>query len=423
MLRGVRSYPAVDNVANKVVFELANRLQLLSWQVADEAVSDHLAELWVKASLPKLQGEAHYAMVRDGNHAIGLNWHAPSSRVVLSRMPWWDGKSGVWVAYGDDGEPAYAVNEWTEGGRTRRTLYYDDRIERYVATGDGWRPLQLPDDEAWPIPWVKRDGSPLHPPIVHFPAGSDDDTPYGASVLDGGVLGLQDDVNDLQSDTTVAARLTAYQMYYGTGVTAATDDAGEPVPTEVGPGVMLENENPDARYGVLPAGDMSQLIAARGVKIQAISTNTGTPIHLITGGDWPSGEALIRAESSLAGRASVLVDAVKPRWATVGHRATEMANTFGNGAPLDENALIAAEFAPVERRDALTLAQIDVERLQAFVLKRELGWSLAAIQREWGLSTEEIAQMEKERQAELAAAGLTTGFDGQEEDDDEEQGE
>ena len=406
MLRGVRSFRAVENLSHKVIFELANRVQLLGWVVANEPVDAYLTELWVKNALPKLQGETHYATARDGNHAIGLNWHASSSRVVVSRMRWWDGKAGVWVAYGSDGTPTYAVNEWQEGGATRRTVYYDDRIERYIARGGSWSTFQLSDDEAWPQPWVKRDGSPLHLPIVHFRNGSDDDTPYGRGVLDGGTQGLQDDANDIQNDATVAARMTAYQMYYATGVKPATDDAGDPIAVEVGPGVFLENESPDARYGAIAAGDMSQLLSARRVKIEAISINTGVPFHLITGGDWPSGEALLRAEMPLINQAVVFEDAVNPEWATVAHRATELTNTFGSGTPLDENVMIEAEFAPVERRDDLTIQQIEREKLSAFLIKRELGWSLRRLMTEYGLSDDEITTMETERKKELADAGM-----------------
>src|SRR3712207_68968 len=47
MLRGVRTYRVVDNIAHKVIFELTNRVQLLRWRVPDETVQDHLDELWV----------------------------------------------------------------------------------------------------------------------------------------------------------------------------------------------------------------------------------------------------------------------------------------------------------------------------------------------------------------------------------------
>jgi hypothetical protein len=51
--------------------------------------------------------------------------------------------------------------------------------------------------------------------------------------------------------------------------------------------------------------------------------------------------------------------------------------------------------------------------VQALLIKQTLGWSLAAVQREWGLTEHEIAAMEGERQKEAEAAGLTAPIETQ----------
>jgi hypothetical protein len=106
------------------------------------------------------------------------------------------------------------------------------------------------------------------------------------------------------------------------------------------------------------------------------------PQHLIAG-DWPSGEALLRAEGPLADRAEALIRVVGPSWASVAHKATRLANTFGRAA-LNEQLLISSVFAPAERRDPLTRAQIATAEAP-FVSRREtlrtLGRSPADIER------------------------------------------
>lgn len=418
MLRGLLGASFSDNILHKVVFEHAYRLALQKWTVPDKAVQDYLDRLWITASMPDFSSDVHYSTVRDGVFAVGLRWLNPTTadgegRVLFVKERWWDGRSGVFVAFGDDGLPQYAVKEWSELGYRRRTVYFDDRIERYWDKEGGWTRFIGPDDDGqWPVPWVKRDGSPLHMPIVTFAALSDDDTPYGASIMAGGALGLQDEINDIQRDITIAARMTAYQMYWATGVSPQTDISGDPVKAEVGPGMMFENESPDAKYGVFPAGDMSQLLAAHGKKLQTVSYNTGTPLHAITGSDWPSGEALVRAEVPIVSWGKKMIESIGPSHSTLAHRAVELRNVFGRGAALNEDALIAAPFEPPEKRDELTVVQLDREKTNALVAKLALGFSKRALLREYGLSDAEITAMEAERIGELtseAEAGILPG--------------
>lgn len=418
MLRGLLGASFSDNVLHKVVFEHAYRLALQPWKVEDAQVQAYLDRLWTLVTMPDFSSDVSYATVRDGVFAVGLKWLNPTTRdgegrVVFVKERWWDGRSGVFVAFGDDGLPTYAVKEWSERGYKRRTVYFDDRIERYWDKEGGWSHFIAPDDDGqWPVPWIKRDGSPLHMPIITFAAVSDDDTPYGASIMSGGVLGLQDEINDIQRDITIAARMTAYQMYWATGVSPKVDEAGNPVKAEVGPGMMLENENPDAKYGVLAAGDMSQLLAAHGKKLQTVSYNTGTPLHAITGGDWPSGEALVRAEVPIVSWGKKMIESIGPSYSTLGHRSTEMFNVFGRGPRLNENALITSPFEPPEKRDELTVVQLDREKTNALVAKLALGFSKRALLREYGLSDAQITAMETERISEKTAeaeAGLLPG--------------
>jgi hypothetical protein len=384
LLRGVINNRKADNLCKKVIEETANRLELIRFDVANKTVSDFLAELFTKNQLADLQGDVNFATLRDGNFCLSLNYDGDTKSVTLHKERWWDGKTGIFVAYGDDNQPAYAVKDWeTTDKQQRRVIWWPDRIERFILAGKGWQPIILPEDNGkWPVPWVRPDGSPLGLPIVPFANGSDNDTFYGASMLDGGVLGLQDEINDAQTNITSTARLTGAQMIYATGITLEDDEAtGKPVPLRVGPGAIFTSERPEARFGAIPAGDLSQLKEAYMLKLQALARMTNTPVHLITG-QWPSGEALLQAQMPLIKQVETLAKTIGPSWATVAHRATELANAFGN-AGLDENALIQAIFAPADKRDPLTQSQV-AAGVAPFVSKKEvlriLGYSPQAIE-------------------------------------------
>jgi hypothetical protein len=417
ILRGLLENLFADNVCGMVLDQVAARLQLARFAVegdeasatAAAAVETALRQIWTTAQIPALAGAAHYAALRDGNHAIALGYDA--GRVRLARERWWNGKSGIFVAYDANERPAYAVKDWESAAGLRRTVWYADRIERYLAQGDGWRPYRLPaDGEAWPVPWVDRASQPLGIPIVHLacterPNDGDqkgDPAPaYGASILDGGVLGLQDEINDVQRDISAAARFAGYQMLWGTGITAQRDEAGNEIPLIVEPGAFFRDENADAAFGAFAAGSLAELERTLTIKLQAVSRQTAVPQHLISG-QWPSGEALLRAERPLTDRCEALIRVIGPAWASVAHKATLLLNTFG-GLQLDPTLLIAAVFAPAERRDPLTRAAIATAEAP-FVSRREtlrtLGRSPSEIERILAEIAEEGAQ---------AAPAITTG--------------
>jgi len=420
-LAGLTTHRFADNVCHKVLAIGASRLELTGFTVDNEPVRTFLAGLWTKSHLADLQYDAHYATYRDGNHAALLGWQvtdgvngdgAPTrtGRVTIQRERWWDGTAGVFVAYGDDGLPVYAVKEFAlADGRktplTRRTVYFPDRIERYVQEGKGWRFFPLPTDgpdATGIVPWLKKDGSPLGIPVVHFANGSDDDAPYGISDLDGGVIGLQDQINDLHWDIVAAARMAGYQMYTATGVSTPKDANGNDRPLRVGPGMVLRTDNANGRFGVLQAGDMSQLIETLRVKVQTVASNTMTPEHYIGGGDWPSGAALVRADMPLVAKTELGAKSLGPAWQTVAHRATELANAYGSER-LDEDALIEATFADPARLDALAKAEaqkVELANLAALGLLDD-----PVLLRKTGLLTDdEITTMTTDRQARAADA-------------------
>lgn len=361
-------YPIADNVLKLIIRTTAARVRLLGFSVADDTVTEFLADFWVKNNLDAVQYKTAFAALRDGNHAISLRWG--SDRVIAHRERWWDGTSGVFVAYDDYEEPLFAVKDWTEkdkDGRPvdRRTVYYPDEIHRLRRTGSGWEPFVLASDPETErpgiLPWVKSSGDPLGIPVIHFANNLESDDVYGVSDI-AGLLGLQDDLNSIQRDITAASGFTAFQQYVFTGV-----DPNEMEDVEVAPGMIYKLQNASGRGAVLPAGSTANLTAAHSYKRQTMAVDTSTPMHSIAGGDWPSGAALLRAEQPLVDKVIGLHSVFGPAWTTVAHRSTEMMNAF-SPITLNENALISTRWDDAERLDELTRIQIDKERAELWSL-------------------------------------------------------
>jgi hypothetical protein len=371
-------HATADNVCALILGAAASRLRLAKWEVADpkaieaEAANDSeavlalrrfLTQLWILNRMRRQQYDTHYAFLRDGNTAISLAWRKRrdgTGAVRLNRESWWDGELGVFVAHDIDGEELWAVKEFEQPDPAnprdtirRRTVYYPDKIARYVQQGSGWAEF-TGDGRAAVLPWVKADGSPLGIPIVHFPNGAKvTDTPYGLSDLVG-LIGLQDDLNRAQFDISAASMFTGFQQYWATGVQA-------PGKLKTMPGGLMSTPDVGARFGVLPPGDMSKLTESHSYKRETMAVDTSTPIHVISG-VWPSGDALMRADMPAIAKAERLASSSGPQWVKVGHYATEIANTFG-GLNLDESLPIMAIFDAPERIDERT--EIDMQRARA----------------------------------------------------------
>lgn len=420
ILRGLIGNLFCDNVCGMVLSRISNRLTLSRFEVdADEAsaaagaaVEAYLRQLWTFNHMPTLAEAVHFSALRDGNYAVALNWR-DDGRVSLRRERWWNGSDGVFVAYDEQGRTRYAVKDWQAREGLRRTIWWPDRIARYLAAGNGWQPYRLPGDgDTWPMPWLDRAGQPLGVPVVHFvaatqPHDSDTETTtttktpdssYGLSRLDGGVLGLQDEINDVQRDFSAAGRFAGYQMLYGTGITPRRDAQGREQPLIVEPGAFFREENSQAAFGVLPAGSLTELERLLTVKLQAVSRATSVPQHLIAG-QWPSGEALIRAEQPLVDQVESLAASFGPAWASVAHKATRLAATFGTGQDLNTDLLIRAVYAPAERRDPFTRAEVAAKEAP-YVSERQTLRTL-------GYAPAEQDRIIAERQAERAALVAT----------------
>jgi len=384
-----------DNVLARILGEIRNRLRLTRMEVdgetgASDAVQSYLRQLWTLNNVAQMANAVHWAMLRDGDHAVSLNHittEAGEDRVVLRRELWWNGDVGTWVAYDDNGRPKYAVKDWNEGGTQYRTIYERGRIRRFRRQGSGWQPYSLPaDPEAGGegvVPWTvdgTPTGEPIGIPVVHFAnlqvpqdpegGGSDDepDPMYGSSELGGGLLGLQDEVNDVHRDITASARFAGYPMAYGTGAGQPTDADGNPTTYNPEPGAFFRADNPDAEFGRIRAGSIEPLVDTLQTKLEAMSRQSSVPMFAIQG-DWPSAQALIRAEMPLVDKVETIADSVGPAWGSVMHKATRLHNVFSGGG-LDEDLMISAVFGDPRRRDEATQAEV-AERVSPFVSERE----------------------------------------------------
>lgn len=404
--RAIRPY--IENVIKQCVDTLSARLLFRSYLcedddnvqtwLADFAAMNHMAEHIVTNTVRVLV---------DGNNAVSLSWSDEAGRVVVHQEPWWDGHEGVYAEKDDTGAEVWAVKEWTALNKARRrTVYLPDRIQRYQQAGDGWQPY--PDDATFTQQWTKdgEGNDPLGVPVIHFGNTTTADSPYGVSTI-APLLGLQDALNGTIFDIVAAQALNAFGIFTAVGVEEGTDIG-------VGPGRLWRSESTDAKFGVINGGSMDAILDGYRAIRAAIANQFPISEHLISGGQWPSGMALQRAEGPMIGRVKLMGDTFAPAWVRVAHRAMEMHNVFGaDTADLDEDALVQVEYEPAEQLDEGTVTEMDIAKV---MLYRDLAMLPLPLMLKTGLvdkdEAEEIKAANAERN-ERYAMSINAGAFGQ----------
>jgi hypothetical protein len=356
-----------DNICNQIVAEARDRVRFLGWLCKDENVRKWLNEFFKTSRIRRLSSELHYDAFRDGNRAVHISFNKAAQRIDLFNESWFDGSVGTFINYDKAGHMEYVVKDWCEDEEKqiyRRNIYYPGKILRFRSengldvngVGEGiWEPYRLilenGEEETWPVEYTGN-GKILGIPYVHFlNTGWGLKSQYGRSELSGGIIGYQDQLNTLSWDMIISARLTACQIHTAVGVDPKSE-------FKVGAGEIWKVESENAQFGVLPPGNQDSLIKIYNLKGRRVAQISRTPAHIITGAEWPSGEALVRAETPAIGKADSQIDGLNDVYILLAHRAIEIWNAFSDSSvKLKEDpkkAMLMTRFAATDRQDALS---------------------------------------------------------------------
>jgi len=375
-----------DNFMNVVVDSLAERLKVIGFDTEDEALGQWSWDMWRKNRMDYTQVVIHTEAVMLGDSYLLCDWDAdrglprwthqlaemiiPHYSETTRQIDW---VSKKWIQYphiGDDPE-------------TRLNLYYNDRVEKYVARGGVWAQYQDDIDEEWPVPWVDGSGAPLGVPIIHFrnrPMGGD----FGQSEILN-VIPMQDLLNKSLIDLTMILDTLAFPQRYTLNVNHGSSRL------DIMPGSVAEfhSEYDGGQVGQWNAASVEGPLKAIESLVQHIAGTTRTPQHLfqIMGGV-PSGEALKTAESGLVNKAQQRMVNFGNSWEDCLMMAHRIQSAFGSAVVADMSEVnVETTWDDPETRNE----QSHMEVLKA---KAELGVTKHQIFREMGYTQEQIDQMD-----------------------------
>jgi len=358
-----------------VVDSVLDRIELTGWDSEDRRQNEELDRLWNDLQIDLESFEVHEACAVAGESFLIAERTAEGEIKVYANDP-----RNMVMVY-EDSNPhrkRVAGKIFQDGEITRLILYYDDRIEAYIANS------KLPDVGAFTAFRYDEENSGSNEsgvmPVFHFRNSRRTVKSELANVIP-----LQDAVNKLLSDMMVTAEFSAFPARYI--VTNAEIEKLKNSPNEVWRIPAGTSDEEGTQIGTLPAADLGNYSSQISELATSIAVITRTPKHYFYGSTaQPSGEALLAMEAPLNKKANKLRQQFNPVWAEVGAYLLYLSG-FGD-VPVSE---ITPVWSPVESIQPKTQAEIRTENIKS-------GLALTTALRLEGRSADEIGQMMHEKQ-------------------------
>jgi len=315
------------NLCSLIVATVAERMSVTGFTAgsvedADAAPSPlalAASEWWEANRMDARQDDLYEMVLRDASAYLIVSWDADAGQPQWAMNQAYDGTQGVMVHTDPEtDEVVFASKRWQmdwrtggdNAGKTRLTLYFPDRVERYIQRDPkdrpdndvdseimrlNWRTWRDAPGDPWPIWWTDDGtpiGDPLGMPVVAF------DNPGGSEIDD--VVSLQDLLNKSDLDLAAAADHSGFRITWASTGTMNINATGKQNDIRLAPGKMLELPE-GSQLGSLEPADLSRMIATCHYWIESIAGQSRTPHYVLIppGAEQPSGEALREQEIGL----------------------------------------------------------------------------------------------------------------------------
>ncbi len=411
------SYLYAHNLCKLIVATVVEKLGVTGFSGIDSdavsALADAASGWWETQRMDALQDNIYEAALRDRAAYVIVDWYNEAPRWTLNLQT--DGTSGIRLhSDPDTGDVLFAEKRWITydplkrdaTGRTRATLYFPNRIEKYIdrRTGEpadrkidsdimrlGWRTIEDDGDASWPLWWTSdgtEGGEPLGMAVVPFV------NPSGCEFED--IVCLQDMLNKSDLDLIASADAAGFRILWASGVSDNAGSDGDESEVKVAPGHLLKLTDPSARLGAIDPADLSKMIATCKYWIESIAGLSRTPQFLFhpMGADQPSGESLARQEDGLVSKCTRKTRTFGNAWEDVIYLSARLANAYGGGGiPVDQR--IQTQWAPLA-------VLSEAEKLTKAQQQRALGIPWRQVMLELGYTADEVDQLEMARIQEQA---------------------
>jgi hypothetical protein len=373
-----------DNLCPIVVDAPADRMEVLNFSGDDKskAKADPAWQIWQRETLELVSNDVHKNALKCG-YGYLIVW--PDETGTAKFYPQ-DSRKCVVIENEDTGRKMFAAKQWMTADKfVRVTLYYADRIEKYITIRSVEGSMELKDTAFQKLNIAGENAFTENPygviPMFCFET---------AAVL-GDAIPLQNALNKTFADRLVAQEFGAFRQRWATGLTPPPDElTGIPtLPFKAGVDRLWFADGEGVKFGEFTATDLMPFLHAADSDRLSMARVTGTPLHFfgLNSKDVPSGEALKTLESRFTKKVHRLTLNFGVVWANVMRFALQI-----EGKSTGEDNL-ATQWQAVETRS-------EKEQLDAAVIKQDLSIPDEVLWEELGYTEEDIAKFKKMQDAQ-----------------------
>ena len=400
-----------DNLCPAVVNTKSDRLQITGFDTGNESTDAKAQDIWTANRMDRRAGEVHTGALRDGD-AFVIVWPGKDGqpkfypqRAERMAVRWSEDEPGlVEIA-----AKCWPVESYEEKSKWRLTLYYPDRIERYITRqemtssspdlptkDDSWMEFSDPDVQLDDTSrgWLLKND---YAQVPVFPWNNDAMTgEYGRSELQD-VIPLQDALNKTVADSLIAGEFAAVPQRWATGLEVPIGADGRPVqePFEAAVDRIWNNPNANGRFGQFEAANMQGFVTTADGYRAEIARVSRTPLHyLLLSGQFPSGEALRAAEA--------------PLMAVVSDRQIGFGNSWED-AMLFALKIAGANADSISANWKDTTSVADSEKLDGLTKKAALGVPNDQLWKEMGYDDDQVKDFTEKADQRAADARAAFG--------------
>lgn len=379
---GARLQTLRENLCKTCVKAPVSRLEIINF-LADKKNTENPAwKLWKKSKMPLHAGKVHREAFKTGD-AYVIVWTDKTGKARI--YPQLASNITVWKD-SETGEITKAAKLWLDGKFYKLTLYYPDRIEKYVSTVEGdtanFVPRQVPN-EAFPL--VHDFG---RVPVFHFTYDEELDDKGNSILTD--VIPLNDTLNKSWADIIGAQEENMRRRRYVAGMQVEVDEETNKKinPFKNDDDIFFAADS-ETKFGEFSDANITEMIAVKQEAVKDIALVSGIPpsyFNLEQTGSAISGEALRKIEARFT---AIVQDAQRSfgeTWAEVISFALDIQNENSDALEIETQWTDAS---PVDESETLKNAQTKIS----------LGWSYDQVQRDYGLTDQQIEKMKQENAA------------------------
>lgn len=382
---GQRLQTLRENLCRTVVKAPASRLEIINF-LADRKNTENPAwKIWKRNKMPLNSGKVHREAFKTGE-AFVIVWADKSGKAKIEVQT--AANVMIWKSV-ESGETEKGAKCWTGGdGKTYLTIYYPDRIEKYVskhkrADSAGYETFEprIVPGETFPL------ANPYNRvPVFRFTFDEEADDVPNSLLTD--VIPLNDALNKSYADIFVGQEYNSMRQRWVAGLRAEEDEeTGKKIEPFKPDDATWMAEDDQTKFGEFSDADLNQMLEVKRETVKDIALVSGIPpsyFNLESTGTAISGDALRKLEARFT---AIVQDAQRSFGETWGE-------AINFALEIDTEVAEFEDEIETQWTDAAPVSE--TEMLDNAIKKKALGWSDEQIQRDYGLTDEQIEKMKAE---------------------------